>query len=51
MKHIAFKLNITLDAKAFEQFIPEATISIEDGRALVTPVVAVEEPEVEGSAA
>lgn len=47
MKHIAFKLNVSLDAKAFEQFIPEATVSITDGRALVTPVVAVEEPEVD----
>lgn len=46
-KHVAFKLNIAIDAKAFEAFTPEASVSIEDGRVLVTPKVGVATPEVD----
>lgn len=44
-KHVAFKLNISIDTKAFEAFTPEASIDIEDGRVLITPKVGVAEPE------
>lgn len=44
-RHVALKVNISIDAGIFEQFIPEASISIMDGRVLVTPDVSVAEPE------
>jgi hypothetical protein len=43
-KHIAIKVNVAIDSKVFDQFIPEATITVADGRILLTPEVGVEAP-------
>lgn len=43
-KHIALKVNIAIDSSVFDQWIPEATLTISDGRVLMTPEVDVEAP-------
>ena len=43
---VALKINVAVDALLFEQFIPEATITVKDGRVLITPDVEIDEPTV-----
>lgn len=41
-RHVAVKLNIDVDDRLFEQFLPEATVVISDKRELMTPQVEVD---------
>lgn len=42
-KHVALKLNVDVDEAIFEQFLPEATVTIRDTRDLMVPQVTVEQ--------
>lgn len=44
-RYVAIKLNIVMAASLFEQFLPEATITVNDTRDLIAPVISVEQPD------
>lgn len=48
-RFVALQLNVDVDEALFQQFLPEATITVRDTRELMTPVVTVE-PQPESDA-